>query len=66
MVEGKADAFMLAVIFEWSDIRMALRYGRTMDDAKRRAVEKRAEKQSPREQSVTKKKRQTGVSAAFS
>jgi hypothetical protein len=30
---------MLAAIFGWSDIRMAIRYAHAMEDAKRRAVE---------------------------
>lgn len=34
-----ADAFTLAAIFGWSDIRMAMRYTHAMEDAKRRAVE---------------------------
>ena len=34
-----ADAFTLAAIFGWSDVRMALRYTHATDEAKRRAVE---------------------------
>lgn len=66
MAEAGADAFTLAAIFGWSDIRMALRYAHAMDEAKRRAVENLAEKQSPREKRVTKEKRQTGGSAVSS
>lgn len=39
MGDAGADAFTLAAIFGWSDIRMAMRYTHTMEDAKRRAVE---------------------------
>ena len=37
--DAGADAFTLAAIFGWSDIRMAMRYTHAMEDAKRRAVE---------------------------
>jgi len=39
MGDAGADAFTLAAIFGWSDIRMAMRYTHAMADAKRRAVE---------------------------
>ncbi len=39
MGDAGADAFTLAAIFGWSDIRMAMRYTHAMEDAKRRAVE---------------------------
>jgi len=39
MADGGADAFALAEIFGWSDVRMALRYTHATDEAKRRAVE---------------------------
>ena len=39
MGDAGADAFMLAAIFGWSEIRMAMRYTHAMEDAKRRAVE---------------------------
>ena len=39
MGDAGADAFTLAAIFGWSDIRMAMRYTHEMEDAKRRAVE---------------------------
>jgi hypothetical protein len=57
MAAGGADAFTLSAIFGWSDIRMALRYAHAMSEAKLRAVEKLAERPSPREKNVTKKKR---------
>ena len=37
MAEAGADAFTLAAIFAWSDIRTAPRYTHAMDEAKRRA-----------------------------
>lgn len=37
--DAGADAFTLAAIFGWSDIRMAMRYTHAVEDAKRRAVE---------------------------
>jgi len=39
MADGGADAFALAEIFGWSDVRMALRYTHATDETKRRAVE---------------------------
>jgi len=36
MGDAGADAFTLAAIFGWSDIRMAMRYTHAMEDAKRR------------------------------
>src|SRR6266542_4571002 len=51
-----ADAFTLAAIFGWSDIRMAMRYTHAMEDAKRRAVEAIAQRQIPRDHSVTNEK----------
>ena len=39
MSDADADAFTLAAIFGWSDIRMAMRYTHAMVDGKRRAVE---------------------------
>jgi len=39
MGDAGADAFTLAAIFGWSDVRMAMRYTYAMEDAKRRAVE---------------------------
>jgi len=39
MGDAGADAFTLAAIFGWSDIRMAMRYTHEMEDSKRRAVE---------------------------
>jgi integrase len=39
MGDAGADAFTLAAIFGWSDIRIAMRYTHAMEDAKRRAVE---------------------------
>jgi diguanylate cyclase (GGDEF)-like protein len=37
MADGGADAFALAEIFGWSDVRMSLRYTHATDEAKRRA-----------------------------
>ena len=39
MADGGADAFALAEIFGWSDVRMAPRYTHATDESKRRAVE---------------------------
>ncbi len=58
--EGGADAFTLANIFGWSDVRMALRYTHATDEAKRRAVERLVENSPARDASVTKEKRQAG------
>src|SRR2546421_4270808 len=56
MAEGGADAFTLAAIFGWSDIRMALRYTHATDDAKRRAVENLAQPKASSDESVTNEK----------
>ena len=59
MADSGADAFTLAAIFGWSDVRMALRYTHATDEAKRRAVEnlvKPNEKVGPSDESVTKEK----------
>jgi len=69
MGDAGADAFTLAAIFGWSDIRMAMRYTHAMEDAKRRAVEAiavgvtRATRENAaieisRDRSVTNEKRQ--------
>jgi integrase len=58
MGDAGADAFTLAAIFGWSDIRMAMRYTYAMEDAKRRAVESIAQNQSLRDHSVTNEKRE--------
>ncbi len=58
--EGGADAFTLANIFGWSDVRMALRYTHATDEAKRRAVERLVENSPTSDASVTKEKRQGG------
>ena len=39
MCQRRRGRFTLAAIFDWSDIRMAMRYTHAMEDAKRRAVE---------------------------
>lgn len=49
MGDAGADAFTLAAIFGWSDIRMAMRYTHAMEDAKRRAVEAIAQRHSASE-----------------
>ena len=56
MADGGADAFALAEIFGWSDVRMALRYTHATDEAKRRAVENLAKPIGPRDESVTNEK----------
>jgi hypothetical protein len=56
MGDAGADAFTLAAIFGWSDIRMAMRYTHAMEDATRGAVEAIAQSQIPRDHSVTKEK----------
>src|SRR5689334_7368577 len=56
MADGGADAFALAEIFGWSDVRMALRYTHATDEAKRRAVENLAKPIGPSDESVTMKK----------
>ena len=44
---------MLAEIFGWSDVRMALRYTHATDEAKRRAVENFSKPIGPSDESVT-------------
>ncbi len=59
MADGGADAFALAEIFGWSDVRMALRYTHSTDEAKRRAVENLVrpnELEGPSDESVTNEK----------
>lgn len=56
MADGGADAFALAEIFGWSDVRMALRYTHATDEAKRRAVENLAKPIGPSDESVTNEK----------
>jgi integrase len=56
MADGGADAFALAEIFGWSDVRMALRYTHATDESKRRAVENLAKPIGPSDESVTNEK----------
>jgi len=56
MADCGADAFTLAAIFGWSDVRMALRYTHATDEAKRRAVENLARPIGPSDESVTNEK----------
>jgi hypothetical protein len=56
MADAGADAFTLAAIFGWSDIRMALRYTHSTDEAKRRAVENLVRTHRPSDESVTHEK----------
>ena len=63
MGDAGADAFTLAAIFGWSDIRMAMRYTHAMEDAKRRAVEAIAQNQSLRDHSGTSEKPAASQSA---
>jgi hypothetical protein len=56
MADGGADAFALAEIFGWSDVRMALRYTHATDEAKRRAVENLVREKGPSDESVTNEK----------
>lgn len=56
MAEGGADAFTLAAIFGWSDIRMALRYTHATDEGKRRAVESLVRLDQASDGSVTNEK----------
>src|SRR5258708_21638806 len=51
-----ADAFTLAAIFGWSDVRMALRYTHATDEAKRRAVENLVRPVASSDESVTNEK----------
>ena len=53
MADRGADAFTLAAIFGWSDVRMALRYTHATDEAKRRAVENLVRPIGPSDESVT-------------
>jgi hypothetical protein len=56
LADGGADAFALAEIFGWSDVRMALRYTHATDESKRRAVENLAKPIGPSDESVTNEK----------
>ena len=56
MADGGADAFALAEIFGWSDVRMALRYTHATDESKRRAVENLVKPIGPSDESVTNEK----------
>ena len=59
MADNGVDAFTLAAIFGWSDVRMALRYTHATDEAKRRAVEnlvKPNKSIGPSDESVTNEK----------
>jgi len=56
MADAGADAFTLASIFGWSDIRMALRYTHATDEAKRRAVENLVAPNRASDESVTNEK----------
>ena len=56
MADGGADAFALAEIFGWSDVRMSLRYTHATDEAKRRAVENLVKAIGPSDKSVTNEK----------
>ena len=53
MADGGADAFTLAEIFGWSDVRMALRYTHATDESKRRAVENLVKPIGPSDEWVT-------------
>jgi hypothetical protein len=53
MADGGADAFTIAAIFGWSDVRMALRYTHATDEAKRRAVENLVRPNGPSDELVT-------------
>lgn len=66
MVAGGADAFTLAAIFGWSDIRMPLRYTHATGEAVRRAVENLAGNEESGDKTVTKEKRQAGTPALTS
>ena len=56
MADGGADAFALAEIFGWSDVRMAPRYTHATAESKRRAVESLAKPIGPSDESVTNEK----------
>ena len=53
MADGRADAFALAEIFGWSDVRRALRYTHATDESKRRGVESLVKPIGPSDESVT-------------
>src|SRR5205807_243298 len=56
MADYGADAFTLAAIFGWSDVRMALRYTHATDEAKCRAVENLVRPVASSDESVTNEK----------
>jgi integrase len=56
MADSGADAFTLAAIFGWSDVRMALRYTHATDEAKRRAVENLVKPIGPSDETVINEK----------
>ena len=56
MADCGADAFTLAAIFGWPDVRMALRYTHATDEAMRRAVENLVRPVGPSDESVTNEK----------
>lgn len=56
MADCGADAFALAEIFGWSDVRMALRYTHATAEAKRRAVENLVRSVASSDESVTNEK----------
>jgi integrase len=56
MADCGADAFTLAAIFGWTDVRMALRYTHATDEAKRRAVENLVRPVASSDESVTNEK----------
>jgi hypothetical protein len=61
MADCGGDAFMLAAIFGWSDVRMALRYTHATNQAKRRAVENLVKFNGPSDESVTNEKGRVGT-----
>ncbi len=61
MADCGADAFTLAAIFGWSDVRMALRYTHATNEAKRRAVENLVKFNGPSDESVTNGKGRVGT-----
>lgn len=61
MADCGADAFTLAAIFGWSDVRMALRYTHATNEAKRRAVENLVKFNGPSDESVTNEKGRVGT-----
>jgi integrase len=58
MAEAGVDIFTLAAILGHEDIRMTKRYAHATDEAKRRAVEKLGQNQTPRDSNVTEEKGQ--------